>query len=89
MAQAMVNFRMDEDLKKEMDSVCKDMGLTATAAYTIFAKKVTQEKRIPFEIVADPFYSDSNQQALRQSMQQIKDGKTVTTSLDELKAMEA
>ena len=55
MSQTMVNFRMDADLKKAMDETCKAMGMTATAAYTIFAKKVTQEQRIPFEIVADPF----------------------------------
>ena len=60
MAQAMVNFRMDEDLKKNMDEVCKQMGMSATTAYTMFAVKVTQERRIPFEVVADPFYSDDN-----------------------------
>lgn len=31
-----------------------------TAAFTIFAKAVTREKRIPFEVSADPFYSESN-----------------------------
>ncbi|MBP3546305.1 MAG: type II toxin-antitoxin system RelB/DinJ family antitoxin, partial [Alphaproteobacteria bacterium] len=34
MAQAMVNFRMDEDLKKSMEQVCKDMGLSMTTAFT-------------------------------------------------------
>ncbi len=57
MAQTMVNFRMDADLKKDMENTCKDMGLTVSAAFILFAKKVTQERRIPFEIVADPFYS--------------------------------
>ena len=56
----MVNFRMDADLKKSMESVCKDMGLTMTAAFTMFAAKVSRERRIPFEINADPFYSASN-----------------------------
>ena len=54
-----VNFRMDEDLKQSMEQVCNDMGLTMTAAFTIFAKKVSREKRIPFEVSADPFYSES------------------------------
>ena len=39
----------DEDLKKNMESVCKDMGLSMTTAFTIFATRVTKEKRIPFE----------------------------------------
>ena len=29
MTQSMVNFRMDSDLKKEMEQVCKDMGSMA------------------------------------------------------------
>ena len=63
MAQAMVNFRMDEELKKNMEETCKKMGLTMTAAFTMFATKVTNEQRIPFEIVADPFYSEANTSA--------------------------
>lgn len=54
MAQVMVNFRMDEDLKKHMEQACKEMGLSMTAAFTIFAAKVSREKRIPFEITAQP-----------------------------------
>ena len=50
MAQAMVNFRIDEDLKREMEQTCKNMGLTMTSAFTMFATKVTREQRIPFEI---------------------------------------
>ena len=34
MAQTMVNFRMDEDLKKGMEQACKEMGLSMTTAFT-------------------------------------------------------
>ena len=78
MAQAMVNFRMDADLKKAMEVTCKEMGLTATAAYTLFAKKVTQEQRIPFEIVADPFYSVQNMERLRRAVTDIKAGRNMS-----------
>ena len=54
MAQVMVNFRMDEDVKKNMEQVCREMGLSMTAAFTIFATKVGKEKRIPFELTAEP-----------------------------------
>ena len=67
MAQAMVNFRMDETLKNKMEKTCKDMGLTVTAAYTMFATKVTREQRIPFEITVDPFYSEENMDRLRKN----------------------
>ena len=78
MAQAMVNFRMDGELKKEMEMICKEMGLTASAAYTLFAKKVTQDRRIPFEITADPFYSAQNKERLRKNIADIKAGRNIS-----------
>ena len=54
MAQVMVNFRIDEDIKKAMEQACREMGLSMTTAFTIFATKVGKEKRIPFEITAQP-----------------------------------
>jgi DNA-damage-inducible protein J len=44
---------MDEDLKREFDSLCNDLGLTMTAAFTIFAKTVVRRQRIPFDIAKD------------------------------------
>lgn len=76
MAQTVnVNFRMDEELKKSMEQVCSDMGLSMTTAFTIFAKKVSREKRIPFEITADPFYSESNLAHLRRGITALNAGK--------------
>lgn len=60
MASVNVNFRMDEELKKSMEETCADLGMSMTTAFTIFAKKVSRERRIPFEVSADPFYSESN-----------------------------
>lgn len=57
MAQVMVNFRIDEDVKKNMEQACREMGLSMTTAFTIFAKKVGKEKRIPFEVTAEPHCS--------------------------------
>lgn len=76
MAQVVnVNFKLDADVKKDMEKACSDMGLSMSAAFTIFAKKVGRERRIPFEITADPFYSDNNIQYLENIMRDIKDGK--------------
>ena len=52
MSQAVVNFRMDAGLKKDMEELCAKMGITPSSAYNMFAKKATQEQRIPFEISA-------------------------------------
>ena len=78
MAQTMVNFRMDEKLKEKMEKTCKEMGLSVTAAYTMFATKVTREQRIPFEVTADPFFSEENMDRLRRNMTQMeKTGGTI------------
>ena len=78
MAQAMVNFRMDEELKSNMEQVCKEMGLSMTTAFTIFATKVSKEKRIPFEVAVDPFYSGANMERLRNAIVDAKAGKNMT-----------
>lgn len=75
MAQAMINFRIDEKIKKEMEKICREMGMSMTTAFTIFATKVTKEKRIPFEITADPFYSESNMRYLEKVIADIESGK--------------
>ncbi len=63
-----VNFRMDADLKREMEKTCRDLGMNMTTAFTIFAKKVTNEQRIPFTVSKDHFYSESNMQYLREAI---------------------
>lgn len=39
-ATSNVNFKLDTDVKESMEDACKAMGLTLTAAFTIFAKKL-------------------------------------------------
>lgn len=75
MAQAMINFRIDEKIKKEMEKICREMGMSMTTAFTIFATKVMKERRIPFEITADPFYSESNIKYLEKVIADIESGK--------------
>jgi DNA-damage-inducible protein J len=67
-----INFRMDAELKINMEKVCRELGLTTTAAFTMFATKVAREKRIPFEVAVDPFYSEQNMARLRKSIAQME-----------------
>ena len=78
MAQTtMVNFRMDSNTKKEVEEICSSMGLSMTAAINVFLNKVRMERRIPFEITADPdpFYSESNIKHLESIIADIEAGK--------------
>ena len=67
------------DAYEELEQACKEMGMSMTTAFTIFAVKVGNEKRIPFEIVADPFYSEANMKYLRKVVSDIESGKARLT----------
>lgn len=84
MAQVLVNIRMDEDLKKNMEQTCQELGMNLTTAFTIFAKKMTREKRIPFEVSIDPFYSDSNLAHLHRGIAALDAGKGAEHDLIEV-----
>ena len=72
MAQTTVSVRMDDALKRDFDEVCNELGLSMTTAITMLAKKMTREKRLPFEVSVDPFYSDENMARLRKSIAQME-----------------
>jgi DNA-damage-inducible protein J len=88
MAQTLINIRIDEDVKKSMEATCKELGITVSAAFNIFARKMSREKRIPFEVSVDPFYSESNMKAIAESVKQIEEGKVVVKTMEELEEME-
>lgn len=75
MAQSMINIRMDTDEKNSFEDVCDQLGITITAAFKMFAKKVIRERRIPFDLTLDPFYSDTNLHYLEKITSEIDGGK--------------
>ena len=87
MAQTLVNVRMDEEVKRSIEETCKELGITMSTAFNIFARKMSREKRIPFEVSIDPFYSENNIKAIKESIKQLEEGKVVKKSLKELEEM--
>ncbi len=77
---AQVNFRIDYNIKKQAEQTLNSMGLMMSAAITMFLVKVNREKRIPFQIDADPFYNDKNINELEKRIASIKNG---TSNLEE------
>lgn len=73
---AQISFRIDDDLKAEAESILNEMGLTMSAAITVFLKKVSRERRIPFEISADPFYSKKNIAELEKRVEELRSGES-------------
>ena len=83
MATAMVSIRMDEDVKHDMEAVCKELGLSMSAAFNIFARKVGREHRIPFEVSCDPFYSSANMAHVRRGIDALNEGRGTAHELVE------
>lgn len=72
MAQSTVCVRMDDALKRDFDEICGELGLSMSAAIIMLAKKMTRERRLPFDVSVDPFYSDENMARLRKSIAQME-----------------
>lgn len=87
MATTSVTIRMEENLKKQAEMLFDEMGLNMTTAITMFTKAVVRQGKIPFEITADPFWSEANQTRLRQTMENYNPEKLVYKTMEELEAM--
>ena len=75
---AQVSFRIDDKIKKDAEQVCDDIGISMSAAITIYLKRLGKERRIPFDLVADPFYSSKDIEVLDKRIADIKAGKNVS-----------
>ena len=91
MASVNVSVRMDENLKKQFEAFCEDVGLTMSSAITVFAKKTVTENRIPFEIGRD-VPNEETVQAIAEAKRMLADpsiGKTYTSVEDLFKDLGA
>ena len=53
MGQTAFTVRMDTDVKKRFDELCKDFGMSANTAFNMFARAVIKQERIPFEVESE------------------------------------
>ena len=81
MSTSNINIRIEESTKRDLESVCKELGLSVTTAFTIFAKKMCRERRIPFDVAIDPFYSTENLDHLRRSVSELDSGRGLERGL--------
>ena len=77
---AMISVRIDDNLKKETEEVCSELGLNMTTAVTIFLKKLCREKRIPFEV---SMYNEKTIQAIENALNGVNLSKEFS-SVDDL-----
>ncbi|MDR2560035.1 MAG: type II toxin-antitoxin system RelB/DinJ family antitoxin [Oscillospiraceae bacterium] len=84
MATTSVTIRMDEDLKKQAEILFNEIGMNMTTAFTVFAKAAVRQQKIPFELEADPFYSEVNMERLRKAVDGLNAGKWTEHELIEV-----
>ena len=72
MAQTTISIRMDEELKKNMELTCQELGMNMTTAFTIFAKKMTREHAIPFEVSGKDYLRLAKNEAIAKKLFQNK-----------------
>lgn len=69
-----VTVRMDPALKSEAEMLLNDMGLNFSVWITMATKALVNEKKIPFEVKASPFYSNENMKTLEERFKKYKKG---------------
>lgn len=72
---AQISLRVDDDVKRGAEQALNDIGLSMAAAINVFLRKVARERRIPFELSADPFYSEGNIRYLERKKKEIDEGR--------------
>lgn len=69
-----ITMRAEPNVKAMFEEICEEIGLSVNAALNIFMKRVVRERKIPFDLAADPFYSAANINYLRTSAAAAKAG---------------
>lgn len=78
---AQVSVRVDDEVKRNAEATLNAIGIPMSTAVNVFLKAVAREHRIPFELNADPFYSDSNMRHIKRGIKALDAGKGVEHEL--------
>lgn len=74
MASVQITMRADPAVKAVFEQICSEIGLSVNSAPNLFVKRVVRDRKIPFDLSADPFYCESNLRRLRQSAEAARRG---------------
>ena len=86
MSQVTFSIRMDEEIKRQLDDFCVQVGMNTTTAINMFARAVLRERRLPFDVTtdSDPFYSASNMAHLRRGVAALNSGEGIERDIIEV-----
>ena len=81
---AQISFRVDDDVKMSAEQTLDTIGLSMSSVLNVFLKTIAREKRIPFELTADPFYSAANIERVKAAIADLEAGKGTAHELIEV-----
>lgn len=84
---ATIQIRVNDELRTQAQAVANSMGLDLPSAVRVFLTQMVRENKLPFTPQGDPFYSSQNQAVLCESLEELKQGKTIVKTIEELEAM--
>ena len=75
MATTTMTLRMDADVKRNAENLCKEMGMTLSTAFNIFAKAVIRKRGSPFAVTGSPsLYDEPNRSHMQKAMDELNAG---------------
>ena len=72
MSTTAISIRLDSDIKKQFDDLCKEFGISTNAAFNLFARAVVREQAIPFTISLSTSESDKRSIAAQNALSRVQ-----------------
>ncbi len=74
---ANLQVKIDDSLRDDAQFIANQIGLDVATAVRMFLVQMVRANGLPFQAVADPFYSVANQRYLERAAEDIKNGKNI------------
>ena len=88
---AQLNIRIDDKLKEEGEKLFSTLGMSFSAAVSVFISQAIREGGLPFNVTTktEPLFRESNIQKLCASINDMNKGNgIIRKTIEELEAME-
>ncbi len=83
-----ISFRVEDNVKEEVATICKAVGLPVGTLLSMFCKKIVDEQRIPTMILErNQMYAPEHVAKIQRSKEQIMAGKGKRITADMIRDM--
>jgi DNA-damage-inducible protein J len=86
-----LSILIDDELRTRAEQVFDNAGITLTTAVSLFLDQVATRQELPFSLPKhdeqDPIYNPAMLRHIKESIEQIKQGRYVVKTMEELERM--